>query len=153
MPMNLKHYPAYWRQFSEYIRFERAGNKCEQCGAPNGEIIERGFISEVNKVPIWFDGHGGTYHAETGDFLGTFHDYDLDLKRAVKIVLTVAHLDFDGGICQCKKTFGIKCAKAKHVLALCQACHLRMDLPHHIKNRRNSLKTQKDAKRGLFEAL
>lgn len=28
-------YPKYWKQFSAYIRFERAGGKCEVCGVEN----------------------------------------------------------------------------------------------------------------------
>ena len=30
-------YPSNWREISERIRFERAGNKCERCGAENGK--------------------------------------------------------------------------------------------------------------------
>ena len=154
MPVNYKqNYVGWWKQFSEFIRFERAENKCEQCGVPNGEIIDRGFISHVQKVPIWFDGAGGTYHAETGKYLGMFRSYDLDLQRMTKIVLTVAHLDYDGGICQCKKIHGIKCAIPSHCKALCQRCHLAIDMPSHIENRRNALKIAKDAKRTLFEVL
>lgn len=33
--MNYKRYPPYWKQFSEYIRFERAENRCEKCFAEN----------------------------------------------------------------------------------------------------------------------
>lgn len=42
MAFDPKNYPPYWRQFSEYIRFERAGNRCEMCGAENYSINERG---------------------------------------------------------------------------------------------------------------
>lgn len=150
MPVDYKNYVGWFKQFSEYIRFERANNKCEQCGAPNGEIIERGFISHVQRVPIWFDGEGGTYHAETGEYLGCFRSYDLDLTRITKIVLTTAHLDFEGGICQCKKIYGIKCAIPSHCKALCQRCHLSTDMPSHIKNRAETLSKRKDESRGLL---
>jgi hypothetical protein len=34
-PENKALYPDNWKQISERIRFERAGNKCEWCGAEN----------------------------------------------------------------------------------------------------------------------
>jgi hypothetical protein len=35
MPFKRERYPANWKAISERIRFERAGNKCEWCGAEN----------------------------------------------------------------------------------------------------------------------
>ena len=35
MPVNYKNYPSNWKYISRYIRFLRAGNKCETCGAEN----------------------------------------------------------------------------------------------------------------------
>jgi hypothetical protein len=35
MPLDLKQYPANWKQISARIRFVRAANKCERCGAEN----------------------------------------------------------------------------------------------------------------------
>ena len=35
MPIDYSEYPDNWKEISEYIRFERAGNKCETCGAEN----------------------------------------------------------------------------------------------------------------------
>jgi len=37
MPIDRKRYPPYWKQLSKYVRFERAGGRCEQCGAKHGE--------------------------------------------------------------------------------------------------------------------
>jgi len=34
---NKSKYPKNWKQVSEYIRFQRAQNKCEWCGAKNYE--------------------------------------------------------------------------------------------------------------------
>lgn len=105
-------YPPYWKQFSLYIRKERAGDRCENaaCGIENGVYNLRGSL----------------------------------------VVLTVAHLDYEGGACDCKARTGRKCARPDHVLALCQACHLRMDLPHHIANRQRAIMEQKDAARRLL---
>ena len=41
MPLDYSEYPDKWKEISEYIRFERAGNKCETCGVPNYETIYR----------------------------------------------------------------------------------------------------------------
>lgn len=37
MPMNPRDYPPTWRELSRRLRFERAGGKCEQCGAEHGQ--------------------------------------------------------------------------------------------------------------------
>lgn len=37
MPVDYSRYPANWHEISRRIRFERAQNKCEWCGAANGE--------------------------------------------------------------------------------------------------------------------
>lgn len=34
-PENKHRYTVNWKQISEYIRFVRAGNKCEECGSEN----------------------------------------------------------------------------------------------------------------------
>lgn len=35
MPVNYKEYPENWKEISKFIRFERAKNCCEKCGAEN----------------------------------------------------------------------------------------------------------------------
>lgn len=42
-------YPPYWKQFSLYIRKERAGDECEwpDCGAVNGEF------GRVGRDGVW----------------------------------------------------------------------------------------------------
>jgi hypothetical protein len=156
MPIDYKkNYVGWWHQFSKYIRTERAKNKCEKCGAPNGKIVGRGWLdwntNAKTGIPVWHDSTTSeTFDARDGYSLGCFRDYELNLQRDTKIVLTVAHLDFDGGICRCKEMHGIKCAIPSHCLALCQACHLQMDMPHHIKKRRAGLAEKKDAERTLL---
>ena len=34
-PENKDRYPDNWKQISQHIRFERAGNRCEFCGCEN----------------------------------------------------------------------------------------------------------------------
>lgn len=37
MPIDYSEYPENWPEISEYIRFVRAENTCETCGAENGK--------------------------------------------------------------------------------------------------------------------
>lgn len=37
MPIDRTRYPPDWKEISYRIRFERAGGRCEQCGAAHGE--------------------------------------------------------------------------------------------------------------------
>lgn len=37
MPIDYKEYPDNWKDISLFIRNERAKNRCETCGAQNGE--------------------------------------------------------------------------------------------------------------------
>jgi hypothetical protein len=134
-------YPPYWKQFSEYIRFDRAGNKCEECDVENGSVGVRD-----SKGRWWPE---DVIHGLNSDVGADLFGADFDFKM-MRIVLTVAHLDNEGGVCDCKARTGLKCANPAHVKALCQRCHLRIDLPKHIANRRASIAANKDAARGLF---
>lgn len=66
-PENKKLYPKNWKQISEYIRFERADNKCEICGLPNYAYVNSKTRELCTK----------------------------DEDNSVKIILTVMHLDHD----------------------------------------------------------
>ena len=37
MPIDYSEYPPEWKEISAFIRFKRAQNKCETCGAENGK--------------------------------------------------------------------------------------------------------------------
>jgi hypothetical protein len=93
---------------------ERAGNKCEQCGKPNGEVVETvtGFTDRPRmywrSVGPWFD-HMGRGVESIGD-----------TPHRVKVVCTFAHLDHNpANNAEDNKAF------------LCQWCHLHYDGPHH----------------------
>jgi hypothetical protein len=109
MPINYKNYPENWRWLSRQI-IKDADNKCELCYAPNGVKVLRGR-SRLEQLP-WYP-----YHSE----------YSEKGFRCVKIVLTVHHIDGD------KKN-----STKQNLIALCQRCHLRLDLEKHIKNRKRS---------------
>ena len=123
-------YPADWPEVSRRIRLERAGGKCEWpgCEAPNGELIFR-----LRRDPEQWRSPG------SGDLDEIDPEY-----RGVIVVLTVAHLDADGDVCQCRATTGRKCAIDEHLKAWCQLHHLRYDSKHHVRNaartRRKNLK-------------
>lgn len=140
-----KIYPPYWKQFSEYIRFERAGNCCEECGVRNGYLKFTALEKYWSPEPIMIIDPNDDDALEEAN-----HRYAGVKHRETVIVLTVAHLDNTGGVCDCKARTGLKCANPSHVKALCQACHLWLDLPKHMANRRATIAEAKDATRGLF---
>jgi hypothetical protein len=142
MPVDYKKYVPWWKQFSEWVRFERAGNRCE-CTGECGMAHEGRCKAENGQFKL----KGQDYY-ETGRN-GKFYDF----SAWSKVCLTVAHLDYDGGICQCKKLNGIKCAIPSHCKAMCNGCHLMMDLPHHIEHRKQNLVIKKDSDRGLFNSF
>jgi 5-methylcytosine-specific restriction endonuclease McrA len=92
MPIDYKEYHPKWSLISRLIRFHRANNRCEECGAPNYKP-----------------------HPVTGS----------------KVVLTVAHMNHDKTV---NKFWNLK--------ALCQRCHLRHDIKHHVFNRKYGRKTK-----------
>lgn len=123
-PENMAKYPGgsirspEWLAIRQRIR-ERAGDCCEECGVPNGEL--GGRIGEV-----WFtaqndDARPGE-HGFCTDLAGERGEREL---RIVKIVCTVAHVDgklddhSDGNLA-----------------FLCQRCHLRHDAEQHRINAR-----------------
>lgn len=131
-------YPPYWKQFSLYIRFERAQGKCEQCGIENGWLKVRHTVR---------NGWGGI-REDVGPDLNAFAG-SLVLKAA-KVVLTVAHLDAEGDVCDCQPRTGFLCANPAHVKAMCQKCHNTYDVPKRRKNRMETTRLKADAARGLL---
>lgn len=109
-PENKNRYPKNWKKISEYIRFERADNKCEFCGAVNHS---------------WVNKH--TRKLTTADD-----------EYAIKIVLTVAHLDHTPENCS-----------YDNLKALCQKCHNSYDKEHR-KNTRAMSKNNNENQINLF---
>jgi hypothetical protein len=154
MPFDKSIYPKYWRQFSEYIRFERAGNICEctgVCGVVHDALGDRcrarnGEFGKIGRDGVWrdtdsihrFNSHEGAALYPDFDFIGS------------KVVLTVAHLDHAGGVCRCRRLYGFKCSRLNHVLALCQSCHLNLDRDKHVAVRLKNIARKKDEQRGLL---
>jgi len=118
-PENRDRYPADWDAISRRVRDE-AGNACERCGVMNGLDIRRG--KAVSGEPVWRVAAWPAYmdgmSAETGyPVLGTKPDM-VDYGVAVKVVLTVAHLDHQPENCE-----------RANLRAWCQRCHNQYDAP------------------------
>jgi hypothetical protein len=124
MPVDYSRYPKDWEDISRRIRFERAGNKCEWCGVPNGEWGAR------DKHGEWRDEHS-IHCLNSGVGESLFPDGFPDM---VKIILTVAHL----GTPHADGTPGDKHDKMdvrnENLAALCQKCHLNYDRDEHMVN-------------------
>lgn len=123
-PENRVLYPANWREISQRIR-ARAGGRCEctgECGlhqpkeTPCHECLLEGPSFECKHC-------GGT-----GRILsGLRRCSEMDGARASfaegRIILTVAHLNHDP-----------RDSRPENLLAMCQRCHNRLDVPHRRKN-------------------
>lgn len=110
---NRDRYPADWPEISLRIR-ERAGQKCEWCKAPNGELIDRSRDGESYMLM-----GGEVYSASDGEYLGMCKGSEWpSCGKIVKVILTVAHLDH----------IPENCAD-DNLKALCQRCHNRYDMP------------------------
>lgn len=128
MPCNYSKYPPNWKSEIRPRILERAGNKCELCGAENGDMGYRGKGGE------WFSYFGIEFLLENAGIdlfsegLPLDHCFDKKLNptKPTKIVLTVAHWhDPDPMNC----TDG-------NLKAACQYCHLNHDKDQHQTNAR-----------------
>jgi 5-methylcytosine-specific restriction endonuclease McrA len=136
-PENRARYPADWPRISAEVR-AAAGNICEWCTAPNGEMIRRGTCWGR---PVWSlaaSAHCDVHCADTGlRLIGESHD-TCDLGPAVRVVLTVAHLDHAPE----------NCAR-ENLRALCQRCHNLYDAP----TRRRGIADRARAARAVGDLL
>ncbi len=106
----------------------RAGNKCEQCGKPNGERVETftdyamGFLGHRGRPVMFWRPAGSWWCNQWGAMADTSLAVKLQGKkiRTVRVVCTFAHLDHNpANNAEENKAF------------LCQWCHLNYDGPHH----------------------
>ena len=112
-PENKERYPSNWPEISWRIRFERAGNACEDCGVKNYELGGRDENGKWHRACI-LDCSRRLPAPGTWSWCGG----GLNL-RIVRIVLTVAHLDHTPENCD-----------DDNLRALCQRCHNRYDAAH-----------------------
>ena len=116
-PENRDRYPPNWREISAAVR-EEAGQKCEWCSAPNGVMIRRGLTHDGRHV--WREASASAYEngycADNGSEVADSGEDTCDYRPAVRVVLTVAHLDHQPENCE-----------RSNLKALCQRCHNRYD--------------------------
>lgn len=132
--MNLKDYPPDWRRISLEVRL-RAEKRCEcegECG--------RAHVGRCAAI----NGEAGARHRDTDEWapilevidrVGMDGENDI-FGRDTTVVLTVAHLW--RGPCAEHDAADIKCGDPEHLKAMCQACHLGYDLPHHVARRKQN---------------
>lgn len=132
MSMDKSRYPANWDEISRRIRFERAGGKCEQCGAPHNHHIVR----RISDPSIW--------HLITDEEAMYIHVEDLH-EKAVKVILTVHHIGVDKPDGTPGDAHDKMDVREENLIALCQRCHLYADLPLHIANAKKTRAIKKAA--------
>ena len=114
--MNAALYPVDWPEISHRIR-ARAGGQCECLGTCGLHNRNPGprRCEELNGDPAKW--------------------------AKGKVVLTVAHLNSRGGPCQCEPL----CGNEKHLKAMCQRCHNRMDRPMRGRNAATTRQKKQEA--------
>lgn len=114
-PENRGRYPGNWKNIRQII-LARAGDRCEFCDLPNR--------TWKNKIT----------GATTQD-IGLVEAWRLDGHRAVRIVLTIAHLDHMP-----------EHNDPANLRALCQRCHNRHDQSHRIANAAKTVRERRAAR-------
>jgi 5-methylcytosine-specific restriction endonuclease McrA len=121
MPVDYKNYPLNWKTHIRPAILKRAGDKCEECGLPNYAIIDLPDREVVHE--------NETY---------ALAKFNLNLcwannntEKFIIIVLTIAHKDHNP-----------MNSNPENLLALCQACHNRMDVRHRIATRQRNRRKQ-----------
>lgn len=112
-PENRARYPKDWPSISARIRYERAGNRCEECGVQNGQLGGRDAAGKWH--PARPTGDNGLRLTWPAPGSWSWCEGGLQL-RIVRIVLTVAHLDHTPENCG-----------DENLRAWCQRCHNRYD--------------------------
>lgn len=126
MPVDWSRYPPNWKAISLAIR-ERAQNRCEWCGLPNGAL---GYRDRAGR--FWTDAElDQAEHLPERDQLTVEGGGTL---RRVRIILTVAHLGtphLDGTPASKHDKLDVR---PENLAALCQRCHLNYDRDEHMAN-------------------
>lgn len=132
MPCDYSKYHPEWKTKIRPDILERDGHCCKFCKVPNKTLICRGKWGEIE---VWQNDDGQIHDAKTGEYIGSSYVGDVwvgNKRTLTKIVLTIAHLDQD-------KTNN----DYDNLAALCQKCHLGIDLKHHMANARETNRKKK----------
>jgi hypothetical protein len=140
-----QHYGKAWRETRRRI-LERAGNRCERCGKPDGAFV----LTQTGRVAgrpwmIWRPLLSFTWSWLRADGSPCYNCGEitpLGPTRTIRVILTVAHLDRTPGH-----------DHDDNLAALCQSCHLYYDRPANVPAQRRTRQARKDAARPLLEAM
>ena len=131
--MDKSRYPSDWDEISRRIRFDRAGGKCEWCGAPNGKEIVRSSADPARYIVLDEETYGYTWPDGQPIRMSEIPD-EYDILRGVRVILTVHHKGIpheDGAPGDRHDKMDVR---EENLAALCQRCHLYADLDIHISN-------------------
>lgn len=136
-PCNYQNYHPEWKTKIRPDILKRAKNRCEFCLVENHTGVFRGFIDRQEVYQI---GDGSVFAYPSGERLLSDRDGAYAYiepssgnpdQQAVKVVLTIAHLDHDtANNCY------------SNLAALCQKCHNRHDSKYRAKNRKETARTK-----------
>lgn len=132
-PENKARYPANWKDIRARI-LEREGNRCKFCGARN-----HAFGYREPDTRVFVDCGDSICDAVDAIFLAGADDDE----RAIRIVLTIAHLhDMDPSNCA-----------DDNLAALCQRCHNIHDQQHRQRNAATTRAAKRDAESGQLPLI
>lgn len=121
MPIDRRDYALDWRAISHRIRFVRAGGRCERCGAPHGEMIERS-ATRKGAPDLYRLADGRTFRADTGAYVGVI---EFAVKRRTRVKLMTAHLNHDPSD-----------NDDDNLGAFCQRCHFMHDRKNNARRKK-----------------
>jgi tRNA(Ile)-lysidine synthase TilS/MesJ len=132
MPIDYAKYPKNWKSEIRPAILERAKNCCEQCEVENKSIGYRnkfGHFIAYQEIEDALERHGYDYFEHE---LSHCYDARGNPTKAIKIVLTIAHLDHD-----------ITNNNYSNLKALCQRCHINLDKDQHRENAKKTINKKK----------
>jgi len=109
MPIDYSKYPPNWKTEIRPFILKRAQNQCEFCLVPNYSLIYRNGKG-LSDWELWPEGMASEVH-------------ELDGYKAIKVVLTIMHLDHD-----------VTNNCWSNLAAGCQRCHNKWDAPYRAQN-------------------
>jgi hypothetical protein len=83
-------YPPHWSDLSRWVRFERAGGRCQFCGRPH--LVQLRCLPDGR----WFDEAARTWRNRRGKPCRWPDLIEAAGLRSTRVVLAAAHLDGSG---------------------------------------------------------
>ncbi len=135
MPIDYKEYHPEWKTKIRPDILQRDNNCCKFCGVENKSFGYRDADGKFYPFKLIDDALNDRGYDYFSNELKNCYDKKGNPTKGITIVLTIAHLDHD-------KTNN----DYENLAALCQKCHLGIDLKHHMKNARETNRKKKKLK-------